>query len=139
MPKPIVQIFPMTDGYLSEDQSFEEFFQDDLPKKSSHRPVAGRFNFKSTGVAAPPGSLLLFQYDSAVRAHAELRSKHRRDADSPEDSMGFWLLDVPSVRLYKFPVTLAGLNRYWPEISALTNVRWKLDPSKRARFEKDVG
>lgn len=80
---PQIQIFPMSDDYLSTGQSIRQFFTEDLVQASAHRPVRGRFNFKSQGVTAPPGSLLLFQYKSRLVAHAVLRGQYPPDKVSP--------------------------------------------------------
>ena len=101
---PIVQIFPMSDDYLSRGQTIDDFFLKDLLVTSAHRPTAGRFNYKTQGVTAPVGSLLLFQYGGKIRAHGELVGRGERDRCSAQDSNGFLLLDPKSVRFYASPV-----------------------------------
>lgn len=134
MPTPIVQIFPMSDDYLSLRQTIGDFFLNDLLIESSRRPTVGRFNFKTTGVAAPLGSLLLFQYQGQIRAHGRLVGRGRKDRHSPHDSNGFFLLEQCSVHFCRTPVTLAELQGFWPKelggLQSLNQWRWKLDPGK---------
>jgi hypothetical protein len=130
---PQIQIFPMSDSYLARGQTIGHFFTRDLVTVSAHRPTAGRFNFKSQGVTAPPGSLLLFQYGGRLVAHAELLAQHDPDGHSPPDSRGFFLLDLSVSRYYLAPIQAVQLHRFWPGL-AFNQRKHKLDNRHRLAF-----
>jgi hypothetical protein len=130
---PEIQVFPMSDDYLSHGQSIGDFFTRDIAVTSAHRPVPGRFNFKKQGVTAPAGSLLLFQYDGKLVAHAVLLARHPADRASAADSNGFFLLDLETLRYYRRPIAASELHYLWPNLS-FNQGKHKLDTSQRQAF-----
>ena len=128
-----IQVFPMSDDYLSNGQTIESFFTEDLITPSPHRPTSGRFNFKEHGVTAPEGSLLLFQYKAKLVAHAELLRRCERDEFSPAGSAGFFLLKLDTLRYYERPINARELQSLFPNIRFDQRKR-QLDPSKREPY-----
>ncbi len=130
---PEIQVFPMTSDYLASGQSIGDFFTSDLVTASRHRPIAGRFNFKKQGVTAPPGSILLFQYNAHLVAHAKFISKNPPDTDSPLDSKGFFMLDLATLKYYIRPISAVDLQGFWPGL-AFDQRKRKLDVGQLPAF-----
>jgi hypothetical protein len=128
-----IQIFPMSVDYLDTNQTIDDFFTRSLHTVSKYRPKAGRFNYKSQGVGALPGSYLLFQYKGGLVAHAQLISTHDKDHDSPADSEGFFLLDPPTVQYYSKPIAAGELQHIWPGL-AFNQRKHILDGSQLQTF-----
>jgi len=137
MAAPQIQIFPMTNGYL-DGTPIGTFFTNDLFVVSAHRPTAGRFNFKSQGVTAPSGSLLLFQFAGHIVAHASLLGCSKRDASSPADSKGFLLLSQVDFRYYTTQITQHQARVFWPHV-IFGSRKWKLDSTQRGAFLSFAG
>jgi hypothetical protein len=108
----VVQILPMsTDvfpGRSIEDVQ-QRFFLDDLGRP----PRSGRYQYRTSGLSAEPGKVVLFQFDRRVIASAEFLGSER--FAEPEDGyVGVLHFDPGSVRVFD-PVVADVLAEVWPD------------------------
>jgi len=112
-PIPAVRILPMsTDEPEFVGKTHEEvqsqFFLSDLPSGQE-----GRYFYRTKGLDAEPGTVVLFQYKKRIIASAVF--KGREKFDEPKDQChGALRFDVDSIRVFD-PVGAEVLGDLWPE------------------------
>lgn len=132
MTPPAVRILPMSsdefDGQ-STQQVQSEFFLKELP---SHVP--GRYYYRTSGLSAEPGTIVLFQYANAIIASAIFNANER--FDQPDgDYHGALLFDTGSIRTFT-PVDSDSMSSVWGEgFSGFGRVKASLNPEKYPNFE----
>lgn len=90
------------------------------------REPSGRYNFRESGLRAMPGSLILCQFQSGIRAQSIL--KERVNKELVRDGVryrGFLRLDTASIRYFSRPISEAEVQTVWPEFR-FSNARWDL-------------
>ena len=130
---PTVRIIPMSDkaaGFVGRDIVWvqQEIFLRELPANG------GLYHYQTTGLNAPPGSILLFQYKAHVIASAVFLRNER--FDRPIDGYGGALhLDVASIRTFD-PADLTAMCRAWPGMRAFGHVKQYLNPAGYPAFKR---
>ncbi|HEV7300489.1 MAG TPA: hypothetical protein VGN72_14065 [Tepidisphaeraceae bacterium] len=130
---PTVRIVPMSDkadGFVGRDIPWvqQEVFLRELQANG------GLYHYQSTGLNAPPGSVLLFQYKARVIASGVFLRNER--FEQPIDGYGGVLhLDVDSIRTFA-PVDLTAMRRAWPGMRAFGHVKQYLNPAGYPAFKR---
>jgi hypothetical protein len=131
---PSIRIFPMSEqrpgfrGRSIEDVQ-QRIFLDDLARKSD-----GRWHYQKTGLNAPPGTLVLFQFKARIIASAiflrdEKFIRPRRGAS------GILHFDPSSFRTFT-PLDVADMRKIWPSFRAFGHVKQYLNPAMYAKFKR---
>lgn len=140
---PAVRLLPMATWEFCDDNERpwewdeiqQKFFLQDLP----FRPDAHYRHYKY-GLSTPPGSAVLFQFRNAVVATATFTEGERFSEPDEDGYHGALHFDPQSIRVFE-PVGPDVMSRIWPEFSAFTHVKQRLDPKRYPAFEaalKDV-
>lgn len=138
-PSPSVRILPMSrklPQFVEWDEHAiqDAFFLTKLPAGN------GRFHYTTTALQSAPGTIVLFQYAGFVVALAELLETVRFDrpiANGEFPLRGFYQFDPLSIRTFT-PVGVAHLQKFWPRLPGLGQVKHKLDPAAYKKFVKSL-
>jgi len=117
------------DGQPAE-QVQSEFFLLDLPNRES-----GRYYYRTSGLNAVPGTIVLFQYASTIIASAVFESNEK--FDQPDgDYHGALLFDTKSIKVFD-PIDAKTMRDVWAaDFSRFGHVKVNLDPEKYPDFEE---
>jgi len=115
---PMVRILPMDRTHEFNDSTIdkvqEEFFLEDLPYRKDERGKGG-FLYKTRGMKAERGTIVLFQYDGKIIALAELtdiKKFEKPQFKGGEEYKGAYYFDPYSIRTFK-PISKEEMNRIW--------------------------
>jgi hypothetical protein len=132
---PAVRILPMSDrepGFVGKGIEWvqRQVFLRDLPASG------GRFRYRSSGLSARAGTIVLFQYRARVVAMAEFvrDEKYDRPRRGHGGAMHF---DVTSIRTFE-PVDVAGMRKAWPGFARFGHVKQVLNASCYAAFRRSL-
>jgi hypothetical protein len=131
---PTVRILPMSNKDEFSGMSIEdiqsEFFFDELINNQK-----GIYYFRKTGMNAPEGSLILFQFDNMIIASARLLNV--RKFDLPEDGQyyGAYEFDVNSIRVFQ-PITVREINSIDSNISSFSQAKQEINNLYMAEIEE---
>jgi hypothetical protein len=137
MTPPAVRVLPMSANEptfrgLSVEDVQARFFLEELPSRRRN----GQYLYPGSGLATPPGSVVLFQYLGRVVASAEFV----RDEKFPGPRDGYrgalWF-DPATVRAFG-PVDADGMRRAWPGFVRFGQAKRSLDPAGYAAFERGL-
>jgi hypothetical protein len=128
-----VRILPMSDkieGFrglsIREVQSI--YFLDKLPNGK------GKFPYRSSGLKAPPGTLVLFQFQARIIATSVLVRDER--FEQPRNGHGGVLHFEPdSFRIFE-PVDVEGMRKAWPRFRGFGHVKQALNPASYTAFKR---
>jgi hypothetical protein len=107
----------------------QRVFLDDLPRKSN-----GRWHYQKTGLNAPPGTLVLFQFASRIIASAVFL-RDEKFAHAKRGSAGVLHFDPKSFRTFT-PLDVAAMRKVWPSFRAFGHVKQHLNPTLYAKFRR---
>ncbi len=130
---PAVRVLPMSakefPGHSTEDVQFQ-FFLSELPRRES-----GAYEYRSAGMQAEPGTVVLFQFKKQVIASAVL--KGRNQFEKPNGLYhGALLFDVFSIRVFD-AVDSAQMKAVWPdEFTKFNNNKSVLSAGGYPEFER---
>jgi len=107
----------------------QRFFLDDL----AQFPRNGRYEYRTSGLSAEPGKVVLFQFDRRVIASAELLGCER--FAEPEDGcVGALHFDPTSVRVFD-PVGADVMAEVWPrQFPGFGQAKTRLDGDRYPLF-----
>lgn len=123
-----IRLLPMSSKYEFPDMDYkaiqESFFLNTLIHEKD-----GYYNFRSTGINTPSGTLILFQIDNAVIASAKLIriTKHEKPVNGIYN--GAYVFDTNSIRVFE-PITSEEIRRIDPNFNKFTQSKQKLDSNK---------
>lgn len=123
---PPIRILPMS-GRM---KGFEKWNVEGVQKHFFLRALisrGGRFSYPSSGLNAPSGTLVLFQYKARIVASARLL----RDEKLPRKSAGIagtMYFDVNSIRTFA-PLDVEAMRKAWPRFRAFGHVKQMLNPA----------
>jgi hypothetical protein len=128
-----VRIWPMSDKIPGfRERSIAEvqrhYFLNKLPRGK------GRFRYLSSGLNAPPGTVVLFQFRARVIATA-LFVRDERFARPRSDHAGVLHFQPDSFQVFD-PVDAAAMRLAWPRFRAFGHVKQRLHPEGYAAFER---
>ena len=132
---PAIRILPMSDrvaGFrgMSIDQVQASCFLRGLPKSG------GRYRYRSTGLNAPPGTIVLFQFKAKIVASAVFirDEKFARKKGVPKrEHAGVLHFEPDSFRTFD-PLDTAAMRKIWPALHALGHVKHALNPMRYSLF-----
>jgi hypothetical protein len=130
---PAVRIWPMSDkirGFVGRSiaQVQRETFLGELPSRK------GRFRYPSMGLNAPPGTVVLFQFQARIIASAVfLRDeKFKRPVGGARGTLHF---DAESIRTFD-PLDIEAMRAVWPGIRPFGHVKQLLNPVRHSKFRR---
>ena len=130
---PAVRILPMSDrieGFRNRsiaDVQAALFFRD-LPARG------GRFRYRSSGLNADPGTIILFQFQARVIASATFLRDER--FEKPVGGCaGAIYVDPASIRTFE-PLDAEAMRKAWPGFRAFGHVKQHLNPTRYALFKR---
>jgi hypothetical protein len=130
---PAIRILPMSDqaegfrGRGIEDVQRRLFLRE-LPARR------GRYRYRSTGLNADPGTVVLFQYKARVIACAVFLRDEKFDRPV-NGSAGEMVFDAASIRTFE-PLDAAAMRAVWPGFRGFGHVKQRLNPTLYAEFEQ---
>jgi len=123
-----IRLLPMSSKYEFPDMDYKAI-QDSFFLNTLIHVKDGHYNFRSSGINTPSGTLILFQIDNAVIASAMLVKiiKH----DKPIDGIynGAYVFDTNSIRVFE-SITSEEIRRIDPNFNKFTQSKQKLDSNK---------
>jgi hypothetical protein len=130
---PSMRILPMSDkldgfrGRSIEDVQ-KDIFLRKLPAKK------GRFLYRSSGLNAEPGTVVLFQFKARVIASAVFLRDEK--FEQPIDGCGgAMFFDVKSFRTF-VPLDVEAMRKVWPSFRAFGHVKQYLNPTLYSQFKR---
>lgn len=131
---PPIRILPMSPEEfpgrtIEEVQS--EFFLTELPFQKG-----GEYDYRTSGLDAAPGTIVLFQFNKRVIASAVFKQSER--FDQPKDGIyrGALHFDIDSIRVFN-PVGPDLLHDLWPaEFNGFGNAKSQLNAEAFPEFER---
>ena len=138
-----VRILPMDSQEEFPDWSIEklqhEFFLEDLPFRPN-----GEFIIHKFGLAAEPGTVVLFQFRGFIIASAVLNEVRRFETPKIEiydgerfEYTGALYFEPSSITVFD-PVGPGVISTVWPKVMRLGRVKWSLDPKGYAAFQRGL-
>lgn len=88
----------------------------------------GHYNFRRSGINAPAGTLILFQFDNAVIASAKLIKVLKHDIPIEGIYNGSYVFDTSSIRVFE-PITAEEIRKIDPKFSNFSQVKQSIDPN----------
>lgn len=133
-----VRILPMSlsvfrdEGCLTIKDVQKKYFLNDLPFKQY-----GCYHYKTRGLRAARGTVVLFQCDSNVIASAVFN--HSEVFDQPYEGLykGGLYFDLSSIRVFN-PIDADKIKKIWPSFMGFGNVPQQLDLNRYAIFEQEL-
>jgi hypothetical protein len=130
---PAVRIWPMSDkipgfrGRTIEDVQQRTFLRD-LPKNG------GRFTYRSAGLNARAGTIVLFQFAARIIASGVFVRDERFDRPT-NGSAGVIHFEPKSFRVFN-PIDAQTMRAAWPQFRNFGHVKQHLNPTRYAAFKR---
>ncbi len=130
---PVICILPMSKeefkGRTAEEVQ-SQFFLTELPSREG-----GRYYYRTAGLDAEPGTIVLFQYDKRIIASAVFERCER--FEQPDDLYyGSLNFDIDSIRVFD-PVGQDLMREVWPErFDRFSNAKLRLNAEAFPEFER---
>jgi hypothetical protein len=115
-------------------QSAEHVQRDFFLRELPNREIPGQYFYRTAGLRAEPGTVVLFQYAGRIIASALLRGTERFDVPR-EGYNGALFFD--SIRVFN-PVGVDVARRYWPDFTGFGRVKHALNPAAYREFERGL-
>jgi hypothetical protein len=133
---PAVRILPMSAELefpsTTIKQLQDDFFLRELP--FSH--PCGEYYFRNSGLDAPSGSVVLFQFDNHLVASAILVSSTKFVSPLGEYSGSLSFLP-PSIKVFN-PIDVPKMKSFWPNFQSFSQVKQSLPPEPYPEFVKSL-
>jgi len=132
---PSVRILPMDakgefNGRSTEDVQ-QNFFLVELPSRTNCK-----YPYHKAGLKAPPGTIVLFQYDSRLIASAHLIRTEK--FEKPEDVYdGALYFDAKSITIFD-PIDAEAVFLIWSEFKGFARTKWSLNPDRFPLFVTEL-
>jgi hypothetical protein len=131
----MIRILPMSGqpkGFrgLSIEQVQTQFFLRRLPAKK------GQFHYPSSGLNAPSGTLVLFQFQARIIASALFRRDEKFEHPLAGYA-GILHFDPASIRTFD-PLDIAAMRKVWPAFRAFGHVKQRLNPTLFPKFKRQL-
>jgi len=102
------------------------YFLNKLPKNK------GRFHYLSTGLNAPPGTIVLFQFQAHIIATAIFERDEKFDRPKT-DHAGILHFQPNSFRVFN-PINVETMRQAWPHFRAFGHAKQRLNPERYDAF-----
>ncbi len=123
-----MRLLPMSSKYEFPGMSHKEI-QDSFFMNTLINEKCGRYNFRSSGINAPAGTLVLFQIDNAIIASAKLIESIKYDEPMDDIYNGAYIFDIGTVRVFE-PITAEEIRRIDQKFNNFSQVKQKLDSNR---------
>lgn len=128
-----VRILPMSDkieGFrgLSPEDVQSIYFLDKLPKGK------GKFPYRSSGLSASPGTVVLFQFKARIIATGVL-VRDERFEEPKNGHSGVLHFEPGSFAVFE-PVDVEGMRKSWPRFRGFGHVKQSLNPGLYSVFKR---
>jgi hypothetical protein len=134
---PAVRILPMDlnepefkGQELKEVQ--RDFFLRTLKKEGSS------YQYQKSGLNAPRGTRVLFQYAGRIIATAVLIDTERYPSPKERIDNGALHFDANSISVFDPPIGGDVVRRIWPNVGRLGRVKWQLAPRRYSMFARHL-
>jgi hypothetical protein len=130
---PSIRILPMSDkldGFRG--RSIEDVQKDIFLRKLPARK--GRFPYRSSGLNAEPGTVVLFQFKARIIASAVFLRDEKFDKPVNECG-GEMSFDVKSFRTF-VPLDVEAMRKVWPNFRGFGHVKQYLNPTLYSQFNR---
>ncbi len=132
---PPIRILPMSkeeDEFkgLTVDEVQSQYFLADLPFRQD-----GRYYYRTSGLEADAGTIVLFQYDKKIIARAIFEGSEPFKQPDHGGYHGTLKFRIDSIRVFD-PVGPDILLELWPEFGGFSNVKLKLNATAFPEFER---
>jgi len=135
---PAVRILPMdSDENEFAGKSVEEVQRDFFLRDLRAEPRRGRYLFRSQGLKAARGTVVLFQHTGRIIASATFDRIERFDEPKEDIYSGALYFDTDSVRVFD-PVGPDLLRQIWPKFKGFNQGKQSLDPQAYPAFEREL-
>lgn len=107
-----LRIYPLSIEEFMDDCDTKCYFRYGLQEQ------CGRFYYRSKPIVADLGTIVLFQYNQHIIAHAELIKVHKLDMpliDGNVEYYGYFLFDLETVRYYSKPLSENEFREFYPD------------------------
>lgn len=94
----------------------------------------GRFRYPSSGINAPRGTLVLFQYQARIVASATFLFDDKF-ARKTRGAAGAMYFDVNSIRTFD-PLDVEAMRKAWPRFRGFGHVKQALNPAGYPSFKR---
>ncbi|MBK5254303.1 MAG: HNH endonuclease [Peptostreptococcaceae bacterium] len=122
-----IRLLPMSAEYEFQNMSYEEiqvkFFLDELIHKKN-----GYYNYRNSGINTAKGTLVLFQFENAIIASAELTKVEKYEKPLEGIYKGSYIFDTESIQVFE-PITADELAEIDKDFSFFSRVKLKIDVS----------
>lgn len=119
-----IRILPMS-SLEFPDENVEDvqqkFFLGDLIHKKN-----GLYKYRSSGLNAPEGSLILFQFENMLIASATLKGIEKYESPINDQYYGAYQFDTSTIKVFQ-PISLAEINKIDNEITRFSQVKQEID------------
>jgi hypothetical protein len=133
---PSIRILPMSAALefpsTTIKQLQDDFFLRELPFSYPY----GEYYFRNSGIDAPSGSVVLFQFDNHLVASAVLLSSKKFKAPLGEYSGSLSFLP-PSIKVFS-PMNVLKMKSIWPRFQSFSQVKQSLSPEQYPEFVKSL-
>jgi hypothetical protein len=133
---PSIRILPMSAALefpsTTIKQLQDDFFLRELPFSYPY----GEYYFRNSGIDAPSGSVVLFQFDNHLVASAVLLSSKKFKAPLGEYSGSLSFLPS-SIKVFS-PMNVLMMKSIWPRFQSFSQVKQSLSPEQYPEFVKSL-
>ncbi|MCB2300295.1 HNH endonuclease [Clostridium tagluense] len=120
-----IRILPMSSKNEFPGMSIEDVQNNYFLGELIHKQK-GMYYYKNSGIKAPEGSLILFQFDNMIIAAARLLGVEKYVVPVDGQYYGAYRFDINSVDVFR-PITLAEINKIDITITGFSQVKQEID------------
>ncbi len=127
-----IRLLPMSSKYEFPNMTYKEI-QESFFLGALVNSKDGHYNFRSSGINTPSGTLILFQIDNSVIASAKLSKIVKHESPLEGIYNGAYVFDINSIRIFE-PITAEEIRKIDPNFNSFSQVKQKLDSIKYDEF-----
>jgi hypothetical protein len=132
-----IRILPMNAQDEFAGRNMEDVQRNFFLRLLPGEPRRGRYLFRTAGLKAARGTVVLFQYESRVIASAILDRVDRFEEPERGTYWGALYFDIDSVRVFE-PIAPEQLRAVWPNFRRFSHAKLSLDPRGFPEFERSL-
>jgi hypothetical protein len=133
---PAVRILPMSDQREGFRGRSIEDVQENLFLRRLAKEMNGRWRYRSSGLNADPGTIILFQFKARIIASAVFLRDEKFERPV-RGSAGEINIDPRSIRVFE-PLDAQAMRKIWPGFRGFGHVKQSLNPMKYPLFKRRV-
>lgn len=133
---PSIRILPMSAELEFPSTTIKQLQDDFFLRKLPFSHPYGEYYFRNSGIDAPSGSVVLFQFENHLVASAVLISSTKFEAPLGEYSGSLSLLP-PSIKVFS-PINVLKMKSIWTSFQSFSQVKQSLPPEQYPEFVKSL-